>query len=245
MYDISFKNIKKYRNFYSIFLIIGLIFLAIILAIFLNFYLKISKLDSKTTATSIEINEHVDEDGDTMYSPRYKYMVDDIEYTCITSITSSINPTNKSKIIFYDSKNPGNCLPEYSKKNYYFMLLFLILPITFILIGSININKINKKIKMIQELNFKGTLIKNIPYHFENSNITLNGIRIQKPAAYYTLPNGLEVTLYGEPRFDKKVDSDTIDLLIDLENPNNYFIDYEINRTLGNTSSDYYNERTK
>ena len=105
--------------------------------------------------------------------------------------------------------------------------------------------KINKRVRIINELNQKGKLIKNLKYHLENSDITINNVKIQRPVVDYKLPSGSIITLYGDPRYDKKsFDSDgLVDLVIDESNPDNYFIDFEINRISGNLPSDYYDEK--
>ena len=135
-------------------------------------------------------------------------------------------------------------MTEYSKTNNIFILFFLIIPILFITIAVVNIRSINKRLKVVNQLNQKGKLIKNLPYHLENTGIVVNNVQIQRPVVEYTLPSGSTITLYGEPRYDKKAeDTDgMVDIVIDENNPSNYFIDYEINRLSGNLPSDYYNK---
>ena len=97
--------------------------------------------------------------------------------------------------------------------------------------------------KLIKELNKKGKLVKNLQYHLEDTGMSVNHVQIQRPVVEYTLPSGSVVTLYGDPRHDGKLyDADgMVDLVIDENNPNNYFIDFEINRLTGNLPTDYYN----
>lgn len=51
---------------------------------------------------------------------------------------------------------------------------------------------------------------------------------------------GTQITLYGDSRNDRKLcDEDgLVDLLIDESSPDNYYIDFEINRLSGNLSQD-------
>lgn len=124
----------------------------------------------------------------------------------------------------------------------YFLIIFLAIPIIFIIVAVVNINKINQRLKVIQELNVKGKLVKNIPYHLENTGMSVNNVQIQRPVVEYTLPSGTTIILYGDPRHDRRMaDADgMVDLVIDEGNPNNYFIDFEINRLSGNLPNDYY-----
>lgn len=135
-------------------------------------------------------------------------------------------------------------MTEYSKSNNIFPLLFTVLPLIFIVVLVVNITKVIKRIKSINELNKKGKLVKNLPYHLENTSMAVNNVPIQMPVVNYSLPSGETVVLYGDPRHDKKIaDADgMVDLVIDEDNPENYFIDFEINQISGNLPTDYYKQ---
>lgn len=179
-----------------------------------------------------------------MYSPIYYYEVNGQNYSCGSNASSSNNPGTQNKNVYYDSKNPSNCMTEYSKSGNYIILVFLLLPIMFIIVAVTNIKKVNKRIKEILELNQKGKLIKNLPHRLENTGMSVNNVPIQRPVVDYTLPTGTTITLYGDARHDKKhFDADgLVDLLIDESNPDNYYIDFEINRLSGNLPQDYYQQ---
>ena len=199
-------------------------------------------LDSEIVPNHIEINTYKDSDGDTMYSPIYYYNIRGKEYKCSSQGGSSIMPSTKNRKVYFDSKNPTRCMTDYSRGNNKWILLFLLLPIVFIGTAVYNIIKVNKRIKLINNLNTTGKLVKNLPYRLENTGMSVNGIQIQRPVVDYTLPSGTTINLQGDPRHDKKVaDKDgMVDLVIDEANPNNYFIDFEINRLSGNLPTDYY-----
>jgi len=203
-------------------------------------------LDSTVLSSKVNIESYVDDDGRTMYSPIYYYEVNGQNYSCSSNTSSSNNPGTKNKNVYYDSKNPSNCMTEYSKSINYIILISLLLPIIFILVAVINIRKVNKRVKVILELNQKGKLIKNLPYRLENTGMSVNNVPIQRPVIDYTLSSGIKVTLYGDARHDKKhYDADgLVDLLIDESNPENYYIDFEINRLSGNLPQDYYQQST-
>lgn len=242
MYDIKTDNIKKEKRFFYPFFIIGVVVLIVLLVFIIMNIIKSKSLDSTTMSTSVEIISHVDDEGNTMYSPTYYYTVKGENYACKSNFSSSSRPNNSNKIVYYDSKDPSKCMTEYSKSGNKIFLIFLVLPIAFITLGIINIKKVNKRIKMINELNKTGKLVKNLPYRLEDSNFKVNNVTIQKPVIDYTLPNGVTITLHGDTRFDRKVfDADGMaDLVIDESHPENYFIDFEINRLTGNLPADYY-----
>ena len=123
------------------------------------------------------------------------------------------------------------------------LLICMLIPLVFIIISSVNIHKISNRVKLIKELNTNGKLIKNLPYRLENTGMSVNGVQIQRPVVDYTLPSGSMITLYGDPRHDRKIaDADgLVDLVIDENNPSNYFIDFDINRLTGNLPTDFYN----
>ena len=242
MYDIDTSNVKKGIKFFLMFLLVGIFFLGILLAILIMNIINYKSLDSEIVPNHIEINTYKDSDGDTMYSPIYYYNIRGKEYKCSSQGGSSIMPSTKNRKVYFDSKNPTRCMTDYSRGNNKWILLFLLLPIVFIGTAVYNIIKVNKRIKLINELNTTGKLVKNLPYRLENTGMSVNGIQIQKPVVDYTLPSGTTITLQGDPRHDKKVaDKDgMVDLIIDEANPNNYFIDFEINRLSGNLPTDYY-----
>lgn len=244
MFDINTKNVKKGKNIFYIFLAVGLLFLIIMGGIFASSIVKLNSLDSTVLSEHVEIKSYIDDEGTTMYSPVYYYSVNGKRYTCGSNSSSSHNPGTQNKTVYYDSKNPSKCMTEYSKSSNFILLAFMIIPIIFILVAVINIRKVNKRIKTILELNNKGKLIKNLPYRLENSGTVINGVPIQKPVVDYTLSTGTQITLYGDPRNDKKqYDADgMVDLLIDESNPDNYYIDFEINRLSGNLPQDYYQQ---
>ena len=247
MFDINVKNVKKGRSFFYIFLVIGLFFLFIIVGIFIFSIIKFNSLDSSVLSTSVEVQSHINDEGSVMYSPVYYYEVDSQNYSCASSASSSVKPSTQNNTVYYDSKDPSNCMTEYSRSGNFIILLFLIIPVIFILIAVINIRKINKRIKAIMQLNQKGKLIKNLPYRLEDTAMSVNNIPIQRPVVDYTLPSGSTITLYGDPRHDKKsYDADgMVDLLIDEDNPNSYYIDFEINRLTGNLPQDYYQQNNE
>ena len=242
MYDIDTRNVKKGIKFFLMFLVVGVFFLGILLAILIMNIINYKSLDSEIMSNHVEINTYEDSDSGTMYSPTYYYNIRGKEYKCSSQGSSSIMPSTKNRKVYFDSKNPSRCMTDYSRGNNKWILLFLLLPIVFISVAVYNIIKVNKRIKLINELNTTGKLVKNLPYRLENTGMSVNGVQIQRPVVDYTLPSGTTITLQGDPRHDKKVaDKDgMVDLIIDEANPNNYFIDFEINRLSGNLPTDYY-----
>lgn len=244
MYDINTKNVKKGKTIYLVFFIIGVLFLLLLCEIQISHYRKLNSFDSITKATRIVIDAHEDDDGDILYSPIYYYEVNGVEYMCSSNSSSSIKPNTSNKDVYYNSQKPEDCMSEYTKKSSKFIFIAMLFPMVFIVLGLVNIIKINKRIKLIYELNQKGKLVKNLPYHLENTGMVINDVPIQRPVVEYTLASGSNITLHGDPRHDRKwTDEDgMVDLVIDESNPNNYFIDFEINRLSGNLPSDYYDE---
>lgn len=241
MYDINTKNVKKGKNIMFIFLAFGIFFFIVILYVYIFNINKLNSLDSSVLSSSVDIKSHVNDEGNTMYSAVYYYEVNGKQYSCGSSSSSSMSPSTENKTVYYDSNNPSNCMSESAKKDNYIILAFLLLPILFIVIAVLGIRKVNKRVKAIELLNQNGKLIKGLSYRLENTGTVVNNVPIQRPVVDYTLPSGSVITLYGDPRNDKKLsDADgKVDLLIDENNPNNYYIDFEINRLTGNLPGDY------
>lgn len=128
---------------------------------------------------------------------------------CNSDSSSNIYPEKENKKVYFDSKNPENCMTEYSKSGNNMLLLFMIVPIIFIVFSILGIIKVNKRVKAVLELNQNGKLVKTLQYRMENTGTIVNGVPIQRPVVDYVLPNGISVTLYGDAINDKKsFDSD-------------------------------------
>ena len=240
MYDINLKNVKKGRLLPILFIGLGTAVLLILGIVFAAIFLGGGDMEGETTSTDIVINTY-DDDGTTMYSPVYEFEVDGKLYECNPHFSTSIRPDDKPSKIYYNVADPTKCQSEAVKSSSWMYFLFLLIPCVFIMVGTFLLLSTNKHIKTVLNLNQTGKLVKGLPYHLEDSNIEINGRRLQQPVVDYNL-NGSMLTLKGDPRYDYK-DSDEdgkVDLLIDEQDPKNYFIDFEINRLSGNRSEDYY-----
>lgn len=235
MYDINLRNVKKGRGFFAIFFIFGIVFLAAPLFSLIEPFIERSKLSASTLSLPIkETNQEEDYDNSFFYS------VDGVLYECSSSLIFVV-PEEK-RLVYYDPNDPSRCIVDGDFSYNAIPWFVFALPLIFILISVFNFIKINKRIKIIKELNQKGKLVKCIPYHLEDSGMAINNVPIKMPVIDYILPDGRNVILRGDPRHDGKVyDEDgLVDLIIDESNPRNYFIDFEINRLTGNTKSDYF-----
>ena len=240
MYDINFNNMKKGYKFHALFIIVGLLFGGIILGIIIHNSTLKKSMDSSVMSDRVEITSYDGENG-TMYSPVYYYTVDGKEYECKSSSSSNSMPSEENKNILYNSKNPEKCYSPYTSKSNKILYFVLFIPIIFLFVGVINVFKISKNIKRIKQLNKTGKLVKNLQFSMEDTGAEINGNRVQRLVVDYTLPNGTTLTLRGDPRYDYKYDDDDhmVDLVIDENNTDNYFIDFEINRIGGNLPEDY------
>lgn len=237
MYDIDLKNVKKGKRFYGTFLFIGILFSLILTGVIILVSITNSKLDAEVMSSEVNIIN-----DDDMYKKSYKYSVDGKEYTCVSSSSTSWIPKTENSIIYYESANPINCSTSSNFRTTLIIAIFYIVPAIFIIIAIINMKKVNKRVALINELNKNGKLVKGLTYHMEPTGMVVNNVTIMKPVVDYTLPSGSVIQLVGDPRHDRKdCDEDGLmDIIIDENNPDNYFIDFEINRISGNLPSDYY-----
>lgn len=234
MYNINYKNIKKGRNFGLIFLIIGLVIFGIMAALLISNISKRNSLDASVQAYRIDDNCRTNSDGDYMCSPIYYYTISGNNFVCRSSSSSSVTTSSSKDLVYYNSSNPSECMTEYESGTSIFLYLFIILPIIFIAVGVKQVMNVQKRIKKIKYLEEHGTLIKGLIYVMEPTNMTVNGRTVMRPAVDYQLPSGSIIHLQGDPRHDG-VSNDAdglVDLLIDLNDPSNYYIDFEINRKM-------------
>ena len=241
MYDINTKVIKKGYKLFGIFLAAGILFFGIFIFIIISNKNKKNNMDASVMSYDMMVLESYSDEGNILYSPVYYYKVDGREFSCPSNSSSSIKPSG-NKLVYYDTKNPSNCISEYSMGTNKILIFFMIVPILFIVIAILQMRKINKRVKLVNDLNEKGKLVKGLPYSLEDTGTVVNGNRVQRLVVNYTLSSGVTVTLKGDPRYDyKTADADgLVDIIIDENNPDNYFIDFEINRLTGNTPSDFY-----
>jgi len=188
-------------------------------------------MNSEVEAYKIEDNCSYNNEGSYMCSPVYYYQVNGKSYTCSTGYSSSAKVSNENKTVYYNSENPAECVNSYSAEPNFISIIFLLIPVIFIFVGIKGIMDVNARIKKIQYLASYGKLIKGIPYKMERTGRIVNHREILAPAIDYTLDNGTVIHLVGDPRHDyKMLDGDgCVDLLLDPNDPNNYYIDFEIN----------------
>ena len=232
MYNIDYKNIKKGYLLWLPFLGIGIILFTVFFILEFSGFIKKSNLDSKILAYNIEVDCYINDEGDKMCSPKYYYKVDNNLYICKVNYYSNKEIKQSQNMVYYDSKNPKNCVTDFTSSPNIISFIILLLPTIFIVIGFIGTIKRHKKIRKIKYLETNGILIKNIPYNMEKTKVSYNNVPLYAISIDYTLPDGKIIKLVGEPRYDGKIeDSDgKVDLLIDPSDEKNYYIDFNITR---------------
>ena len=241
MYDINYNNIKKGRLVWYVFIAVAVIFLITFGIISFTTLSLQKKYTGEATSYKYEFNYDYDSEGDKMYSPVYYYQVDGKEYTCSSTFSSSTPIGERNKVIYYLPGSPEKCTTGFDFP-IWFILIFTLMPLSFIALGVVGIRKNAKIVNSVKELNQTGKLVKKIPCRVEDSNVTVNNRRIPRIVIEYQLPDGSFVTLRSEPIYDKKfVNDGYADLVIDINDPSRYYIDKNINRVEGNRSEDYYN----
>lgn len=232
VYNVDLKKARGPISFGIVFTLAGLLFLVIMGAILISSINKKNSLDSETDAINITWDEHYDsEDGSTTYSPNYEYIVDGKNYVCNSNVSSSSR--NAKGIVYYDSKNPSNCMTDFDNSSNGILAIFLLLPIVFIVIGGLQIRKSINKTKVAKELAKTGVLVKNIPYQLVNSNISVNNVPLKCICINYKFPDGVLREIKSEAlKGNVLSDADGMcDLLYDSNNYNNYYIDFDITTT--------------
>ena len=140
--------------------------------------------------------------------------------------------TLKSKnTIYYKIDDPNICVSEYETSFKITDILIIALMCTVPIAGVKGILKIVKQIQNVKWLAKNGVLVKGLKYQMvstgkKNNKKTLMAIQVD-----YELPSGNVIKLTGDPRYDLKTyDEDGfVDLLIDPNDCDNYYIDFNIN----------------
>ena len=231
VYNVDLKKARGPLSFGVIFTLVGLLFLAIMGGILISNINKKKALDSEIKATNVIWEEHYDSEDGTTYSPNYEYIVDGKIYVCKSTTSSSSR--GGDGIVYYNSKNPGQCMTDFDNSSSGILAFFLIIPVIFIVVGALQIKKSITKSNIAKELAKSGVLVKNIPYHLENSNISVNNVPLKCIATTYKFPDGVLREIRSEAlKGNVLSDADGMcDLLYDPNNYDHYFIDFNISTT--------------
>lgn len=234
MFEIDKKNFKKKRKPGIIIVIIGIIVIGICGFVLFSAESQKSKMDRETTATDFTEDGYYDDDGNYMYTPTFFYTVKGEQYSCKSRVSSSSIPSENTTI-YYNSKNPSECLSSYELSGNWMLYIFLGLGGIILVWGCVMIIGSNKALKKAKLLSKNGKLIKNMPYRLEGTNTYINGYNVKKLVVDYIMPNGLTKTLVGDARYDLKTKDEDglVDLLIDPNDADNYYIDFDIKYSEG------------
>ena len=120
-----------------------------------------------------------------------------------------------------------------SKENILSYSIFILFVLCVIFIDSRKLKKCKEKYKIYESLKYNGCLVKDLPYKLKFAGVKENGSKeLYIIEAIYKDEYGKEVKLLSDIRFDKKIGSETelIDALIDIQNPQNCYLDFEIEK---------------
>ena len=233
MYNIDYKNVKANYKFFAIFFAIGMIFVLIFGYFCFGGLIKKLGKYGKADCSQVDIETfYDDEDGTTTYKPTFYYEVDGQEYAYTLPYSTNVNPQGmqNNKYMYYDINDPSACVSEYETDIGGVHIFVMLFASIFPTIGICGIVSTYKKVQKLKYLEENGTLIRGLPYRMVESETRINGEVLPAILVEYTLPSGETVELLGDARYDFRTrDTDgLVDLLIDLNNPSNYHIDFDI-----------------
>lgn len=229
MYNIDYKKYHKELIIGFILLIVGILFTSLYMDYIFKGALKKLLLDEKIEAINIDINKMTTND-EILYSPVYTFKVNDRIYYCEVKNASKIKPNKKETLVYYKKNDPNNCINEYEATPSIYSYVILFFPLFSIALGLFAIVLSLKDITNLNKLQKNGTLIKNIIYKIEEIELKKRKF-IKVIKIDYKLNNDKIVQLISDI---PKKDTDLIgyiDLLIDENNLNNFYINFDIEKT--------------
>lgn len=229
MYGIKYDNVKKGYFYNGI-----LLFLGIIIFLGLNYlshknHLQKLSYDSKTESLKVEYDAftytyYYNVNGQEYSYKEYNYEALDKEHNYNSMKVDK--DTERKAVLYYKSSNPIDCISEseYNSITEYSFLPILSLFIPFN--GLIGIIDIKKNITKMKWLSINGTLIKNLEYE-----VIRKGSR--RFGSYYIVvnykhPNGEVIRLVSDRKYFLFDRPKYVDLLIDPNDTNNFYIDFHI-----------------
>lgn len=244
MYSIDTSYIKKSKKPFILFVIFGVLFVVLCVTLFTINHVHGKAYDGKVKSTTVSVEKINDTStGTETFKSTYIFKAEDgKEYTCDPNDISDTYPGTNNKEVYYEKKNPTNCVVSKHMKYNSLLLFFSILPLLLTIIGLKSLKRINYELKALEILNKKGKLVKNLPYLLDYTGTFSKGAPVKRPVIKYVLENGAVLPLYGYKRKDRTYQDEggVIDLVIDEENSDNFFIDFNINRLTGNLPTDFY-----
>ena len=222
MYNINYKKYHKELIVGFILVIIGIL----LTSLYMNYVFKgaFRKLFLDSEVKAIQINENKKDD---LYSLVYIFEVNNKKYYCEVDNASKIKPDKKEIMVYYDSNNPNNCVNEYEATPSIYSYVILFFPMFSIALGLFVIVFSLSDIRKLNKLEKNGTLIKNVIYKVEEVEIKRRKF-IKVISVDYKLTDGKVAHLISDiPKKDIEI-LGYIDLLIDVDNINNFYIDFNL-----------------
>lgn len=229
MYEINYQGQKNNRKSAIFCIAFGVLVAAAIAFAIYNMDTLRKSLDSEITPTDVYFTEDENSDGDTVYSPVYKYTVDGRDYECTSTMSASHKPTIKDGKVYYDSKNPEKCMTDYSESSTTFLYIMLIFPALLIIGGAILLKKALKTLSNIKRLSERGHLVKDLPFYMEHRGVRLDDASQEYNSEYvYVDYNGQKLRTAETIKVSRIHKYDKIDLLIDDSDPSVYYLEFNI-----------------
>lgn len=225
MYSID-NILKTNKLMYKIIFIFSLVFILLFSIFALKDIINVSSIYNRKVKSNI--SEYIPTDNN-IYKKVYYFDADNRQFSCLDSVV--INKKNNQidkKTIYYNFEDPNVCTTNIIKKTNLIVYMFIISLCIPLLIGLIGMIKINKKINKIKMLSKCGKLVKNLQYEVVETK-KRNGNILYKAKTKYKFKNQVLI-LYSESIYDKKLFKEypTIDLLINENDVNDYYLDFNI-----------------
>ncbi len=221
MYVINYRrNLKDYTAG-KVFLCIGIILFIILGYAVMGPIVKRLLCNAEVPAKDIDYNSYTNPNNrDIYYSPTYYYVVNGKNYSCVLNTSSTNEISDYPNIVYYNKSHPNICTTKYhmvAVLENYIILLFPFIFIGFGLFSFIKGRRIKKRLDYLCE---HGVLIKDLKYkHNRNNNVLVE----YNDKVYY----GSNKYLTSELK-----SSDVIDMLIDPDDDSNYYIDFNIKKSV-------------
>ena len=229
MIDVNKGHIKSKRLNGILLLIFGIILFSVFGYLYFKNISRKNAYDMSVTADKIDSNCSIDTNDKEVCSPIYYFKIDEVEHVCYSKTTSG-SANSELKKVYYEKNDPSACITEFDLEISIFIPIMAIVSFCIILISIIIItNSIFLSLR-VKRLIKKGTLFKGVAFTAQNTNLIFSGKPIVNPIVDLTTPDGKTLHLIGDslPLNKFASTSSTVDVLIDLDNPRSYYIDYEI-----------------
>ncbi len=230
-----FKSGRPERHKFTVGSLIQLLIFGVVFTAAGLFFIFANSPDSdwvKTQGTVVSVQSRPG-DSNTMYSAIVRYEVDGQSYTVVSSVSSSFSPdVGSSRTVAYNPDFPADAKVVEGLSSIWWLYIFPVLGILIIVISIISFIRSRKRTSHIDNLKVRGIAVKGVIVDLKQEGGSRNSpnhkVVVTATDNYGQVRNYLSDPIKNIGGFaftDFRQNPVAVDVFIDPNNPENYYVD--------------------